>query len=786
MKKLYLLAILFASLAVGAAARQAPPGPKTWAVVVGISKYQKLPGGQQLQFADRDAALFSEAIQKHGVSAQNVRLLTGVDATATAIKSAIGNWLARSVSESDTVLIFFSGHGLFEREFGESYLLGYDSDPKDPYSTALSINELGQALARRVRSGRVLVIVDAVRRDFFDPESDPASSKLFAQAFDQLTTARPGLSAIIASGPGEFSREGQRWGGHGVFAKHLADVLFDGAGQTNDLAVTTDGLFELLKGRVAEDTSGKQHPWRSGSEVARAQVASVERKITSPTAVSADVSARPAEEKKPQESGPQPKQPKENAGTPTTSSQQTAVVKPAAKPPARPGPVERPSTTEVKPSIAPQPSRRAQEPAPPRTTSKENRATQGANKEKTVPSPRVGQAEKTGSGAAAVAGDQNAVTTQRGLEKPPSTSAAPKPDATSSNPPSPAAPKPAVPRTVTQAGTDTAKSRPTVTPAPGELARADIPPREAPPTPPKPAVNPPSAVVVSPERGANQPEPLAASVPVVRGGAAPSPLIPQLEAAIASRILIEPRNTSAWDLYQRMLSEPGAAADAARLKPALADALFAEGRAIVSGDVRGDNISDKVDDFKRAGQMLARARTLRPDNGDISALEKLSAAEALISLQFYDEAERALAPLQTAKLAAVENALGLVYQGKLDTWRAERAFKRATEIDSKWAAPHYNLALLYQNQQNQAALGEFEAAASNDQTNVFLLSALGEEYFTRQQWQQAAEAFRKAVALRPTDDNLHTKLGHALYSQGLQDEANREYQKASELRRKRP
>jgi Flp pilus assembly protein TadD len=40
--------------------------------------------------------------------------------------------------------------------------------------------------------------------------------------------------------------------------------------------------------------------------------------------------------------------------------------------------------------------------------------------------------------------------------------------------------------------------------------------------------------------------------------------------------------------------------------------------------------------------------------------------------------------------------------------------------------------------------------------------------------------------LKPSDDGLHTKLGHALYSQGLQDEANREYQKAKELRGKQP
>lgn len=712
-----MFALLCAALAMTAGAQEPTQGSRTWAVVVGISKYQKLPGGQQLQFADRDATLFAEAIQKRGVSAQNVKLLTGVEATAEAIKSAVGNWLARAVRESDSVLMFFSGHGLFEREFGESYLLGYDSDPKDPYGTALSVSELGQALTRRVRSGRVLVIVDAVRRDFFDPESDPNSSKSFEQAFDQLTAVRPGLSAIIGSGPGEFSREGQRWGGHGVFAKHLADVLLDGSARTGDLAATADELFHLLKGRVAEDTSGKQHPWRSGGAFAQAEVARVGQNAaaTEPKAESAPptVAARS-----------QPEQNRDIAAVkPIASGQPASETKPGAQPSS----ASRSVVSEKRPVLTP---------------------------------PKVSATKKD--------------------------TTTPKPEATSSNvAPKPAVPKPSVPRRATLPVSETVNSTQPVMPPPRELARADIPVREV-PTPPNPTVNPPGAVVVSPDRAGTQPETLSASVPTARPEVAPSPLVLQLEAAIASRTLIEPRNASAWDLYQRMLSEPGTAAEAARLKPVLAEALTAHGRVIVSGDVLGDNISDKVDDFKRAGQMLARARTLTPDSGDILALEKLSAAEALISLQFYDEAERALAPLQTAKLAAVENALGLLYQGKLDTWRAERAFKRASEIDSKWAAPHYNLALLYRSQQNVAALAEFEAAASSDQSNLHLLAALGDEYFTRQQWKQAAEAFRKAVALKPSDDNLHTKLGHALYSQGLQDEANREYQKAQELRRKLP
>jgi len=716
--KLYLLAIVSVLLTVPAAG-QARPEAKTWAVVIGISKYQKLPGGQQLQFAARDATTFIEAIQKRGVSAQNVKLFTGSEATAAAIKSAIGNWLARSALESDTVLIFFSGQGLFEREFGESYLLAYDSDPRDPYGTALSLSELTQAVNRRVRSGRVLVIADAVRRDFFDPESDPNSAALFEQGFDQLTASRPGVSAILASGPGEFSREGERWGGRGVFTKHLADVLFDGADKSGNLAVTTGELFDLLKGRVADDTAGKQHPWRSGTAVAQRDLARVERQ-TQPSATSPP---KPADTKPPlvQEQKP-----------PSVSNTPASNTKIEAAPTV--------STNERKPVSTP-----------------------GAGEKKVEPVVRTVNDKKAESTPSSVSSAPPRVATT-------SASSAPKP--------TPAKPSP--PKTSTLPSTDAGRGvQPETQPVHAEVA-ANVP------VAPKPRVTPPSAVAVSSDRSANQPDNTSTSVPTARAEAAPLPLILQLEAAIASKNLLEPKNTSAWDFYQRLAADPAGAADAARLKPVLAEALAAQGRGIVGGDVRSDNVSERVDDFKRAGQMLARARTLAPDNREAIALEKLSAAEALVALQFYDEAERALTQLENAKLAAVDNALGLVYQGRLDTFRAERAFKRAIEVDSKWAAPHYNLATLYRSQQNQAALTEFEAAAALDSSNVSLLFALGDEYFTRQQWKQAAEAFRKAIALKPSDDNLHTKLGHSLYSQGLQDEANREYQKARELRAKQP
>ncbi|HSB11488.1 MAG TPA: tetratricopeptide repeat protein [Blastocatellia bacterium] len=765
------LVIMLAALAITASAQQTGQQGKTWAVVVGISKYQKLPGGQQLQFGDRDAALFAEAVQKRGVGTYNVRLLTGADATVAAIKSAVGTWLARSVSTSDTVIFFFSGHGLFEKEFGESYLLGFDSDTKDPFGTALALSELRQALASRIRAGHVLIIADAMRRDFFDPETDPGSAKSFAQAFDQLTAARHGVSAILASGPGEFSREGQRWAGHGVFAKHLADVLTEGADRNADGTLTADEVFEALAARVSADTSNKQHVWRSGAALDQVALARVERQ--SQTA-SVGATAHP-------EASDQRKLPPVSENRPTTQ----VAARPTARDPA-PQPDSGPKPAAGEPAGSSSRGANANRESP-RVQIGQNAPAQSPTNpanQRTVQSTQTGRDNRT---APVPAPEHDTVAALPGRisadNPPPKPSESAKVGAPSSV--EPPASKPSTTRSAKPPGTEAVSATQPSPSPPRESARAEVKVPEISPAP-KPAVSFPTAVVVSAERADSQPETLASSVPASRPEPAPTPLVLQLEAAITLKRLIEPKNSSAWDFYQRLASEPGASSDVARLKPMLAAALGAEGRAIVSGDVRADNISDKVDDFKRAGQMLARARSLAPDNGDVVSLEKLSAAEALISLQFYDEAARALAQLQSAKLAAVENAMGLVYQGQLDSWRAERAFKRAIELDSKWAAPHYNLALLYRSQQNLASLEELEAAAALDPNNVYLVAALGEEYFTRQQFKQATEAYRRAVSLKPSDDTLHTKLGHALYSQGLQDEANREYQKAKDLRGKQP
>src|ERR1700727_3611970 len=79
-------------------ARSAIPG-RTWAVIVGISKYKNIQG---LNFADRDAQSFYNYLVKTdggpGLDPVNVKLLLNEDAQSIDIYGAL-DWLSESVKE---------------------------------------------------------------------------------------------------------------------------------------------------------------------------------------------------------------------------------------------------------------------------------------------------------------------------------------------------------------------------------------------------------------------------------------------------------------------------------------------------------------------------------------------------------------------------------------------------------------------------------------------------------------------------------------------------------------
>src|SRR5262249_49188532 len=164
--------------------------------------------------------------------------------------------------------------------------------------------------------------------------------------------------------------------------------------------------------------------------------------------------------------------------------------------------------------------------------------------------------------------------------------------------------------------------------------------RETPP-PPRPDVLLPNPAAIAGDAEPASRGPVG-RLSVESAGTIPSPLVLQLEVALDQGSLVTPAGSSAWDFYQKLSAVDPPAKEMPQLKSRLMEALLAKSKAIVLGDVRTDNISSNADDLRTAGQMLTRLQRMQPDNPEISRLQKLSAAEALISLQFYDEAAKAL------------------------------------------------------------------------------------------------------------------------------------------------
>ena len=158
---------------------------RLWAVVIGVSSYRNLNAEQQLQYAHKDAqdvAAFLRSPNGGGFPASQITLLLNQDATISAMRSALGTALPRSVEPDDVVVIFFAGHGVVEGE-RDGYLLAYDSDPQNLYATALPLAELDRIVTERIKARSVILIADACHAGKLGWTSRSAESQMMVNRY---------------------------------------------------------------------------------------------------------------------------------------------------------------------------------------------------------------------------------------------------------------------------------------------------------------------------------------------------------------------------------------------------------------------------------------------------------------------------------------------------------------------------------------------------------------------------------------------------------------------------
>lgn len=222
------------------------PDERKFAVIVGVEKYNTLP---EARFAERDAAAVRAHAVALGFPERNVVLLTGAQATRTGLVKNVETWLARNVSESSTVLFYFSGHGAPEPTTGQAYLVPVDGDPAYLEDTGYPVKRLYERLGA-LKARQVLVALDscfsgAGGRSVLAPGTRP----LVVEVSAAPDRASP-VAALTASAGNQVSGTLDEQG-HGLFTYFFLRGLNGEAADAKG-AVTAASLHEYLRPKVED------------------------------------------------------------------------------------------------------------------------------------------------------------------------------------------------------------------------------------------------------------------------------------------------------------------------------------------------------------------------------------------------------------------------------------------------------------------------------------------------------------------------------------------------------
>lgn len=246
----------------------------SWAVVIGVSDYED-PEVPDLKFADADAeAVAGFLLSKAGYAPERVFLFTSTGRTSLkGIEARVSKWeeirrsllvdVSRNLTSADTLLFYFSGHGVLSSDSTAPLGLAAFLAPRDLVQDVPELKGLSMTEIRRLAwlpPNRVFVVLDAC----FSGSGQDVKSALGRHGFALKSgpTALTGGFSNGARGKGRVlfassqdnqpSLEAARLQ-HGVFTYYLLKHLRAGTRRLADLnaAVYRD---------VKEFTNGLQEP----------------------------------------------------------------------------------------------------------------------------------------------------------------------------------------------------------------------------------------------------------------------------------------------------------------------------------------------------------------------------------------------------------------------------------------------------------------------------------------------------------------------------------------------
>jgi hypothetical protein len=221
--------------------------PRGYALVVGVGSYPKLDEARQLRYAESDAdAVYRVLISAEGGAfpAENVKLLTGREATLANIRRELEEWLPSVAQQGDRVVVYFAGHGFVKD--GVGYFAPADVDPDRLDETAYAMSAVGDVLANRIKADWKVLLTDACHSGKINPET---TNEALERQFSALPKSF--LTLTATTDQEQSFEDPQLATGFGFFTYFLVQAFRGNADSDPcDGRITAEELITYVRGNV--------------------------------------------------------------------------------------------------------------------------------------------------------------------------------------------------------------------------------------------------------------------------------------------------------------------------------------------------------------------------------------------------------------------------------------------------------------------------------------------------------------------------------------------------------
>ena len=188
-----------------------------WALIIGINEYPNLPPSMQLQAARADAQDVATVLQKrYGFAKERMIQLYDKKASRDEIITALES-LGGAVGEKDSLLIYYAGHGEFNKVNKRGFWIPSDA-MKDKQSTFVSNADIKDYL-ESIKAKHIYTISDSC---FSESLMGKTRSLGGDRAIKELYSSK---SRWILTSGGLYPVPDKAKGNHSAFAYHLLRLL---------------------------------------------------------------------------------------------------------------------------------------------------------------------------------------------------------------------------------------------------------------------------------------------------------------------------------------------------------------------------------------------------------------------------------------------------------------------------------------------------------------------------------------------------------------------------------